>query len=203
MFSSFKKYFISGLVIFLPIALTCYFFYLIIITADSVLGKFLQPYFSENFGFYFRGLSIIIGVYFIVLIGFLATNFFGRKIYNFFDDLLGRLPFFKQVYPAIKEMAVFLFSRDQLKSFKQVVLVEYPRKGAYSFGFLTSYSSSQLCEYAKTELCNVFVPSAPGPLTGFIVMFPKKEVIFTEIKIEDAFKFILSGGVVNPPPPKQ
>ena len=199
MFNSFKKYFISGLVVFLPIALTIYLFYLAIGAADNLLGKYLAPYFYENFGFYFRGISIIVGVYIIVLIGFLATNFFGKRIYEFFDGLFAKIPLVKQVYPAIKEIATFLFTRDQMKSFKQVVIVEYPRKGVYSMGFLTATGSPKICELTKKELCNVFLPSAPGPLTGFVVMFPKKEVVFTDVKIEDAFKFILSGGVVNPP----
>ena len=95
-------------------------------------------------------------------------------------------------------MAIFLFSRDQLKSFRQVVLLEYPRKGIYSIGFLTNDSAHKLNELTKNELCNIFIPSAPGPLTGFVMMVPKKDIIFTDIKIEDAFRFIVSGGVVNP-----
>ncbi len=199
MFSNLKKYFLSGLVIFLPIALTIYLFFLAITTADNFLGKFLQPYFRDNFGFYYRGIGIAVGIYIIILIGFVATNLFGRKIHEIIEKVLIKLPFFRQVYPALKEMAVFLFSREQVKHFKQVVLVEYPRKGAYSMGFLTADTSHRICELTKKDLCNVFLPSAPGPLTGFIVMFPRKEIVFTDIKIEDAFKFILSGGVVNPP----
>jgi uncharacterized membrane protein len=198
MWKSFKKYFISGLALFLPIGLTIYIFFLAINFADSILGRYLEPVFMKEFGFYFRGISILIGVYLIVLGGFLFTNFLGKRIYDFFDKMIIKLPFFKQVYPALKEMANFLFSRDQLKSFRQVVLVEYPRKGIYSMGFLTNVSSGRLNELTKTELCNVFVASSPGPLTGFVMLVPKKDIIFTDIKIEEAFKFIASGGVVNP-----
>ena len=109
-----------------------------------------------------------------------------------------KLPFFKQVYPALKEMAVFLFTRERMASFRQVVLIEYPRKGIYAMGFLTNDSSKEICDDVKKELCNVFIPSSPGPLTGFTVLVPKKEVVHTRISIEDAFKFIVSGGVVNP-----
>lgn len=197
MFSRFKKYFISGLVIFLPIALTVYIFVLAINFADGLLGKYLKPYFADHFGFYFSGISIMIGIYLITVIGFFATNFFGRRIYEYFEKLFIKLPFFKQVYPAIKEMAVFLFSRDQLKSFRQVVIVEYPRKGIYSFGFLTNETSANICEKTNKKLCNVFIPSSPGPLTGFTVMMAEKDIIYTQISIESAFKFIVSGGVVN------
>ncbi|VAX38078.1 Uncharacterized membrane anchored protein Mext_4159 [hydrothermal vent metagenome] len=199
MFNNLKKYFLSGLVIFLPIALTAYLLYLGVTTIDGILAKFIEPYFLNKFGFYFRGISFFLGIYIIIVIGFFARNLVGHRIHQFFEKLLLKLPFFRQVYPALKEMAVFLFSQEQLKSFKQVVLVEYPRKGAYAFGFLTGEKSAdELCAKTGQNLCNVFVPSAPGPLTGFIVLFPKEEVIFTDITIEEAFKFILSGGVVNP-----
>jgi uncharacterized membrane protein len=109
-----------------------------------------------------------------------------------------KLPFFKQVYPALKEMVIFLFRRDQMSSFKQVILVEYPRKGLYSIGFLTNDTAKEINDNIRTELCNVFIPTSPSPLTGFTVLVPKKEIIHTNISIEGAFKFIVSGGVVNP-----
>jgi len=108
-----------------------------------------------------------------------------------------KLPFFKQIYPAIKEIAVFLFSRDKL-AFKNVVIVEYPRKGLYSFGFLTNESNQRLCKLTNQDLCNVFIPSAPGPITGYVIMVPRKDLIMTDIPIDEAVKFIVSGGVVNP-----
>ncbi len=196
MFGNIRKYFISGLVIFLPIALTVYLFYL----AISFTDKFFREFF-EKLGFSFGdfyGLSIIIGISIIILIGFITTNFLGRKIHGFFEMIVLKLPFFKQVYPAVKEMAIFLFARERLSSFKQVVFVEYPRKGIYTMGFLTNDSSKEICDNVGKELCNVFVPSSPSPLTGFTILVPKKEIIYTQIKIEDAFKFIVSGGVVNP-----
>jgi uncharacterized membrane protein len=196
MFSKMRKYFISGLVVFLPIALTVYLFFLAMDFADAFFGKFFSKFGLgiENF----RGLSIIIGIYIIVLIGFVTTNFLGRKIHDFFERLVLKLPFFKQVYPALKEMAIFLFTRERLTSFKQVVLIEYPRKGIYAMGFLTNDTSKEINDNIKGEFCNVFIPSSPGPLTGFTVLVPKKEIVHTHISIEDAFKFIVSGGVVNP-----
>jgi len=199
MFANLRKYFISGLIVFLPMALTIYIFFLAINFADNILGKYLEPVFMERFGFYFRGISILIGMYVIVVVGFLFTNFLGRQIYDFFDRLIVKLPFFKQVYPALKEMAGFLFSGDKLKTFRQVVIAEYPRKGIFSVGFLTNESSDIFNELTKSnELCNVFFATSPSPVTGFTVLIPKKDVIITEIKIEDAFKFLVSGGVVNP-----
>jgi len=196
MLGNIRKYFISGLVVFLPIALTIYLFYLAFVFADNFFVEFFEKL-GFSFGDFY-GLSIIIGICIIVLIGFITTNFLGRKIHSFFERIVLKLPFFKQVYPALKEMAVFLFARERLSSFKQVVLVEYPRKGMYAMGFLTNDSSKEICDNTGKELCNVFVPSSPGPLTGFTVLIPKKEIIYMKISIEDAFKFIVSGGVVNP-----
>jgi len=196
MFGNLRKYFISGLVVFLPIALTGYLFFVTITFAANFFNKLFYNL-GLDFGDW-HGLSIILGIIIIILIGFFSANFFGRKIQDFFERLVLRLPFFKQVYPALKEMAIFLFTRERLTSFKQVVLVEYPRKGIYAMGFLTNDSSKEICEKTRRELCNVFIPSSPGPLTGFTVFVNKKELIYTHISIEDAFKFIVSGGVVNP-----
>ncbi len=197
MIKNLKKYFLSGLMVFLPIALTIFLFYFAIVKIDGWMSQFFQPYFMKRFGFYFHGLGILLGVYIIILIGFFTTNFIGRRVHRFFEQILLKLPFVRQVYPALKEMAVFLFSQDQLKSFKQVVLVEYPRKGIYSFGFLTKGSSSpKLCQATGKDLCHVFISSSPSPLTGFVILVPKEDVIFTDLTIEETFKFIVSGGVV-------
>ena len=196
MFGNLRKYFISGLVVFMPIALTVYLF----VVAITFAAKFFNNVFGK-LGLDFvdwHGLSIILGIVVIMLIGFISANFFGRKLHNFFERLVLKLPFFKQVYPALKEMTIFLFTRERLASFKQVVLIEYPRKGIYAMGFLTNDSSKEICEKTRKQLCNVFIPSSPGPLTGFTVLVNKKELIYTHISIEDAFKFIVSGGVVNP-----
>ena len=197
MWSRLRRYFVSGLVVFLPLALTVYLFILTLDVADSIFGKYIEPYFFREFGFYFQGISIVILLLIILLIGFLATNFFGRKIHNIFERVILKLPFFRQVYPAIKEISVFLFARER-PAFKQVVLVEYPRKGVYSIGFLTSDTSRRLAQYMGKEMCNVFVPSAPGPLTGYVLMVPKEELAFPEVTVEEAVKLIVSGGVVNP-----
>ncbi|MFA5089106.1 MAG: DUF502 domain-containing protein [Candidatus Omnitrophota bacterium] len=192
-----RRYFLSGLIIFLPLSLTLYLFMLMLDFADGLLGNYIEPYFLERFGFYFRGISIVISVSIIFLMGFFVTNFLGKKIHAAFEGLLLRLPFFRQVYPAIKEIALFLFTKEKLR-FKQVVFVEYPRKGIYSLGFVTNDTSEKLCEKIHKRLCNVFVPTAPGPLTGNIILVPKDELIIVEVSVEDAVRFLVSGGVVNP-----
>jgi uncharacterized membrane protein len=196
MWSKLRKYFLSGLVVFLPIALTIYLFFLAINFTDNLFGEFFG-----KIGLSFvnlPGLSIVLGIYIIILIGFITTNFLGKKIHVFFERIVLKLPFFRQVYPALKEMAIFLFAHERISSFKQVILVEYPRKGVYVMGFLTNESSMELNKYVGKELMNVFIPSSPSPITGFTILVVKKEIIYTQISIENAFKFIVSGGVVNP-----
>jgi len=199
MLSKLRKYFFSGLLAFLPLALSVFLFLWVIGFADGLLGKYIDPLMKKHLGFYVPGLGLILGLVCIIIIGFIVTRYFGRKIQEAIEKIFLRLPFFKQVYPAVKEIADFFFARGKLK-FKTVVLFEYPRKGIYAFGFLTNTSSQRINDNVKgkDELCNIFLPSAPGPLTGFVMVVPKKDIIFTDITVEEAVRFIMSGGVVNP-----
>ena len=197
-----RRYFISGLIVFLPLALTINLLVLMFNISDGFLGKYLQPYFAREFGFYVRGVSILVCLVLIVMLGFFVTNFFGRRLYPLFEQFLLQLPFFKQVYPAFKEIALFLFTREKF-NFRQVALIEYPRKGIYSFGFLTNEVPVKVAESAKQELCYVFMPHTPSPLGGFLIMVPKAELILPDISVEEAIKTIISGGVIKPPEDKQ
>ncbi len=191
-----KRYFISGLVAFLPLALTIKLLALTFSVADNFLGKYIEPYFSREFGFYFRGLSLFICLLLILVIGFLVSNFLGRRVYPLFERFLLRLPFFKQVYPAFKEVSLFLFSSEKL-NFRQVVLVEYPSREIYSIGFLTNDVPPKISGETSRELCYVFVPHTPSPLTGFLTLVPKDRLKFPDITVEEAIKIIISGGVVK------
>jgi uncharacterized membrane protein len=180
----------------LPLALTINLLVITFNIADGLLGKYLQPYFAREFGFYIRGISIVICVCLLIFIGFLATHFFGKNLYPMFERMLLKLPFFKQVYPALKEISLFLFTREKF-TFRQVVMVQYPRKGVYSFGFLTNEVPNKVAGKTGQQLCYVFMPHTPSPLGGFLVMFPKEELIFPDISVEEAIKTIVSGGVVK------
>lgn len=197
MLARLRKYFLSGLVVFLPLALTVFLFTWTLAFTDGLLGKYIAPYFQQRFGFYFRGLGLIISIFIIMGIGFFATNYFGRKLHAIFEKILIKLPFFKQVYPAFKEIALFLFSRDKM-AFRQVVIIQYPCKGIFSLGFLTNETCEKVSKLAGKDLCNVFVPTTPSPMTGYVVMVPKEEIVFSDLSIEDALRVIVSGGVLNP-----
>ena len=208
MLQKMRNYFISGMIIFLPLTLTVVLIIWGLTSLDAWLGNVLQPIIEDRYGedFYFTGvyrvafhtLCVVLLIYIIILIGMFARNFVGQKVYDIFEQMLVKLPFFHQLYPAFKEIAIFLFSRERMVSFKQVVMLEYPRKGIYSVGFLTNDAPPQVKDVIKKDLCNVFISTSPSPLTGFTVIIPRKELVFLDVSIEAAFKFILSGGVVNP-----
>ena len=135
--------------------------------------------------------------------GFLTTRFLGRKLYFILDRTLRRFPLIRLIYPSIKQIIEFLFA-SQRRAFKKVVLVEYPRRGIWSIGFITGEEFQEAKDKTKQDIINVFIPSSPGPLTGFFVLIPRGEAIFLDIAIEDAIRLLVSGGLLNPvPSPKK
>jgi uncharacterized membrane protein len=197
MFKRFKKYFFSGLAVFLPMGLTIYVFIWVLNFAESIFGRYLRPFFLDYYDFYFWGLGIIVLLLIILFCGFLVTNYFGRQLQATTEKLMLRIPLMANIYPAFKEIAKFIF-RDKKARVERVVLVEWPRKGCYSIGFLTNTAPKQVTEKLNLKLVNVLIPTVPNPLTGFVIMFPEAEVISLPITVEEAVKIIVSGGVVNP-----
>ena len=142
------------------------------------------------------GLEIIVSILFITLIGGLSLSFIGKKILNFINDLLKKIPFLRTIYSAIGQMTETF--TDRKKSKKSVVLVEYPRKGTWAVGFATKENKGVISNKTQKNLINVFVPTTPNPTSGFLLMFPKDEIIFLDMSFEEASKFIVSAGTSNP-----
>lgn len=197
MMSHVRRYFVYGLTIFAPIFLTVYTLYLTFKLVDGFLAKFIEPVSIKLLGSYFWGLSIVVFLLLIFLIGFIASHFLGRALYVIFDRLMLNIPLINQVYPAMKELISLVFSTEK-PAFKQVVLVEYPRKGVYTMGFLMNDKCRAFNEKLKQDLCSVLIPTSPSPFSGFVTLFPRSEVILTEISVDKALKFLVSDGVVNP-----
>lgn len=164
---------------------------------DNILGRFINLYLEEAAGFYIPGLGFILFFLIIILTGFLAIHFFGRNLFPAVERWFSRLPFIKQVYPSVKKIFNFIFSQDK-PIFRKVVMVEYPRKGVYSLGFIVNEAPKEFQELMREEMVTVFIPNSPGPLTGYFLIVPKAEVIFLKMNVEDGLKMVLSGGVVNP-----
>jgi len=192
-----RRYFIAGSLIVLPVIITIFLFLWLFRFLDSILGRYINSYLLHNYGYTIPGLGIIFTIALIFFVGFLATHLISKGVLSFFENSFTKFPIVKQIYPAAKKIIYFLFG-DKNISFKKVVLVEYPSKGLFALGFLTNESLKLFKEKTGRDLINIFIPSTPSPLTGFLVMVHRNEVIFVDITVEEALKVVISGGVVNP-----
>ncbi|MFH1092728.1 MAG: DUF502 domain-containing protein [Candidatus Omnitrophota bacterium] len=192
-----RRYFIAGIVVLLPLFITIYALSISVRFLDNLLGRFIRPYIEITYGRSFFGLGLLAIIVIIFLTGILATNVFIKRVMPFFERIFLRIPFVYQIYPSIKQLVKFLFSEDKLH-FKKVVLFEYPRKDAFTLGFITNEFKSESIAGADLDSVCVYISSAPNPITGFFVIVPKRDVTVLDITIEDAFKIIISGGVLMP-----
>ena len=190
-FARLRNYFITGIVVLIPIGLTLYLTKFIIDISSRLLPRELNPNFYLPFKI--PGLEIIVTVLFITIIGGLSLSFIGKKILQIFNDLLKRIPILRTIYSAIGQLTeTFAPQRGSQK--KSVVLVEYPRKGIWAVGFATKDNEGEISEKTNSDLVNVFVPTTPNPTSGFLLMFPLDEVIHLNMTFEEASKFIVSAG---------
>ena len=189
-----RNYFITGAVVLIPIAITLYLTLFIIKISTKVLPKELNP--NNYLPVDIPGLEIFISVFIITLIGFISVSFLGKKIIEFINNLLKRIPILRTIYSAIRQMTQSLTSSDNTG--KSVVLIEYPRKEVWVIGFATKENKGIISKTLKQELINIFVPTTPNPTSGFLLMFPVDEVIYLNMTFEEASKFIVSAGTSNP-----
>ena len=193
-FKSIRNYFISGVVVLIPIGITVYLTLFIIKVSSNILPKELNP--NHYLPYNIPGVEIIISIFLITLIGWLSLSFIGRRLLKLFEDILKRIPILRTIYSAITQMTE-TFTKSEGNT-KNVVLVEYPRKGTWAVGFATKENTSGIADKAKQDLVNVFIPTTPNPTSGFLLMFPKKDVIYLDITFEQASKFIVSAGTSDP-----
>lgn len=201
--ANFKRYFITGLLVVVPLYLTIYIFALIVGYMDTLLNylpEFLQP--DTYLPFHIPGLGVIFTAVVVFVAGVLATNLLGKKLVEIGDKILARIPLFRSIYKPLKQfMETFLVSG--YSGFRRVVLVEFPSKGMYSIGFLTGVAYGEVQNKTKEKVVNVFLPTTPNPTTGFYILVPEKDVTLLEMSVEDAFKLIITGGMVSPEMAKQ
>ncbi len=191
-----RRIFFTGLAAIIPLVITIYIVVGLFNFADGILGKFINRYLYENFGYRIPGLGIIISILTIFLAGFIL-KLSRMRIARGLEKLFCKIPIVKSVYFPIKRIVDFLFLQ-QPERFKGVVLVEYPRKGIYSIGFVTNENPTQFKKKMEKKLYNIFIPSSPSPLTGFTIIVPEEEIIFLDITIEEAIKVVVSGGMIGP-----
>jgi uncharacterized membrane protein len=185
-----RNYFITGVVVLIPIGFTLYLSKILIGISSKVIPQNLNP--NSYLPFAIPGLEIIISIIFITIVGGLSLSFLGKKILKLIDDLFKRIPFLRTIYSAILQMTETFSKKDDDK--KSVVLVEYPRKGVWAVGFATRENKTEMSSKVNKKLINVFVPTTPNPTSGFLLMFPMDEIIYLNMTFEEASKFIVSAG---------
>ena len=189
-----RNYFFTGIVVLVPIGITLYLTKFFISISPKLIPSNINP--NNYMPFSIPGLEIVLSVIFITIIGGLSLSFIGKKILQLFNDLLKKIPILRTIYSAIGQMAETLAPKR--KSKKSVVLVEYPRKGSWAVGFATKDNKGEISNKINKRLVNVFVPTTPNPTSGFLLMYPKDEIIYLDMTFEEASKFIVSAGTSNP-----
>ncbi len=189
-FTRIRNYFIAGIVVLIPLGITVYLTILIITISSKILPKEINP--NHYLPYNIPGLEIIISLFIITFIGWLSLSFLGRKFLNLFNNILKRIPILRTIYSALGQMTQTFTNTDSKR--KNVVLIEYPRKGSWAVGFATKDNVGEITAKTNKKLVNVFVPTTPNPTSGFLLMFPKDEVIYLDMTFEEASKFIVSAG---------
>ena len=185
-----RNYFITGVVVLIPIGFTLYLTKILIGISSNLIPKNINP--NSYLPFNIPGVEIIISILLITIVGGLSLSFFGRRILKLIDDLFKRIPFLRTVYSAVVQMTETFSKTDDKK--RSVVLIEYPRKGVWAVGFATKENKGEMAQKTNKKLINVFIPTTPNPTSGFLLMFPLDEVIYLDMTFEEASKFIVSAG---------
>ena len=193
LFARLRNYFITGIVVLVPIGITLYLTKFFISISSNLIPKEINP--NNYLPFSIPGLEIILSVIFITLIGGLSLSFIGKKILELVNQTLKRIPILRTIYSAIGQMTETFTKNDKDQS--SVVLLEYPRKGVWAVGFATNENKGIISSKVNEELINVFLPTTPNPTSGFLLMVPKKELIYLDVTFEQASKFIVSAGTSN------
>ena len=192
-FAKTRNNFIAGVVVLIPIGITIYLTLFIISISSKILPKEINP--NHYLPYDIPGVEIIITLILITLIGWLSLSFIGKRMLSLLNSILKRIPILRTIYSALGQMTETFTKTDNKKN---VVLVEYPRKGSWAVGFATRENSGEISDKLKRNLINVFVPTTPNPTSGFLLMYPKEDVIYLDLTFEEASKFIVSAGTSNP-----
>ena len=192
--SKLRNAFIAGIVVLVPIGFTLYLTLFLIKISSKLIPTEINP--NNYLPFSIPGLEILLSVIFIAIVGGISLSFFGKKVLSLINDLFKRIPILRTIYSAIGQMTESFTNKSDNK--KSVVLIEYPKKGSWAVGFATKENKGEISKKTNKDLVNVFVPTTPNPTSGFLLMFPKDEVIYLDMTFEEASKFIVSAGTSDP-----
>jgi len=192
-FARIRNNFIAGIVVLIPIGITLYLTLFLIKLSSRLIPKEINP--NNYLPFDIPGLEIFVAVILITLVGWTSLSFLGKKFFEIFNNILRKIPILRTIYSAIGQMTETFTKSDKEKS--SVVLMEYPRKGVWAVGFATKENQGIISKKTEQELVNVFLPTTPNPTSGFLLMVPKKDLIYLDVSFEQASKFIVSAGTSN------
>lgn len=198
MLAKLRKYLVAGLLIWVPVVVTFLLVRFVIDLIDQTLVFLPSKWRPENLiGYEIPGLGLVLTFILMLITGMIVANLFGRRVVSFWEGLLSRIPLVSTIYSSVKQVTSTLFS-DSSQSFREVVLVEYPRKGTWMLAFVTGDSPKQFQREIGKKAINLFVPTTPNPTSGFYLIVPTEDVIHLNIPVEVGLKMILSAGVINP-----
>ena len=189
-FVKLRNYFITGVIVLIPIGITIYLTLIIIKISSGFLPKTINP--NSYLPFDIPGIEILITIILITMIGGLSLSFLGKKILELFNNILKKIPILRTIYSAVGQLTESFTKSEGIK--KSVVILEYPRKGIWVVGFATKENKGEISKKTNEELVNIFVPTTPNPTSGFLLMLPKKDLIYLDMTFEEASRFIVSAG---------
>ncbi|MVW79419.1 DUF502 domain-containing protein [Bordetella sp. 02P26C-1] len=193
-----KKFFITGLLIWVPLAITVWVLGLLVATLEGFVPSFLSS--QALFGVYIPGFRFVLVITVVLLTGVFAANLLGRSLLEQWESLLGRIPLVRSIYNSVKQVSDTVLAPNG-QAFRQAVLVQYPRAGSWTIAFLTGAPGGEVAEHLPGEHVSVYVPTTPNPTSGFFLMMPRDHVIELQMSVDAALKYIVSMGVVAPPAP--
>ena len=192
-FSKIRNNFIAGIVVLIPIGITLYLTLFLVRVSGKIIPKEINP--NNYLPFDIPGVEILMALIIITITGWLSLSFLGKKFFEILNNILKKIPILRTIYSAIGQMTESFTKTDNKQ--KSVVLLEYPRKGVWAVGFATKENEGIIKNNLKENIINVFVPTTPNPTSGFLLMVPKKDLIYLDISFEQASKFIVSAGTTN------
>jgi len=195
-----RGYFLAGILVTAPISITIYLTYTFLNFVDNNVVKLLPRDIYENYyaAMTFPGIGLLIAFAFFIVVGWFATNFLGRLFIRISEYIVDRMPVIRTLYGAIKQIFETIMA-TQSTAFREVVMLEYPRKGVWSIGFVTGTSQGEIQGYTSQETVNVFVPTTPNPTSGYLLFVPRTELKYLSMSVEEGVKLVVSAGIITPP----
>lgn len=198
-----RAYFFAGILITAPVSLTIYLSWLFISVVDDWVFSILPPGYNPEYylPFFIPGVGLLLALVGLTLIGALTAGILGRAARRLIEGVLNRVPVIRSLYAAINQIMETVLA-NKSSAFRECVLIEYPRKGIWTLGFITGISQGEVQDVTEDNVINVFVPTTPNPTSGYLLFVPERDIIRLQMPIEDGLKLVVSGGIVTPPSPK-